>query len=65
MELRQFFVRWSQAEDDRAGGGSERMTPFQRDTGDEDFAGRKNDLIASRAPAGEAARGVADNNLGG
>ena len=66
MGLKQFFHRWSKAEDarvvERAKEESE-MTPFERDVDHEDFEARKDDLLAGRGPAGEAARDVAADDL--
>jgi hypothetical protein len=66
MRLKQFFQRWTKAEDARAVERAEeesRMTPFERDVDREDFEGRKDDVAAGRGLAGESARDVAADDL--
>lgn len=58
MGLLNFFRRWSKAEDERAlerAEGETRMTPLERDTGREDYEGRKDDsYIGGSFPGAEA-----------
>jgi hypothetical protein len=66
MGLKQFFQRWSKSEDARVIERAEeesRLTPFERDVAGEDFEARKDDLMAGRGRAGEAARDVAADDL--
>jgi hypothetical protein len=66
MGLKQFFQRWSKGEDARVAERAEeesRLTPHERDVEGEDFEARKDDLMAGRGPAGEAARDVAADDL--
>jgi hypothetical protein len=66
MGLKELFQRWSKREDARAIERAEeesRMTPFERDVDREDFEGRKDDLQATRGPAGSAAEDVAAEDL--
>jgi hypothetical protein len=66
MGLKQFFQRWTKAEDARAVERTEeesRLTPYERVVDREDFEGRKDDLLAGRDRAGEAARDVAGDDL--
>jgi hypothetical protein len=68
MGLKQILQRWSKREDARAVERAEeesRMTPFERDVDREDFEARKDDVAASRWPAGEAARDVAADDPDG
>jgi hypothetical protein len=66
MGLKQFFQRWSKSDDARVTERAEeesRMTPFERDVDGEDFEARKDDLVAGRDRAGEAARDVSADDL--
>jgi hypothetical protein len=66
MGLKQFFQRWSKGEDARAIAKAEdesRMTPNERDVDQGGFEDRKDDLLAGRTFAGEAARDVAADDL--
>jgi hypothetical protein len=68
MGLKQFFQRWSKGEDERTierAKEESRLTPFERDVDSEDFEARKDDLLAGRGRAGEAARDVASEDLDG
>ena len=63
MGLREFFSRWSKAEDRRA---IEReveteLTPNDRAADTEDFEGRKDDIAADSSWAGSAAEASADD----
>jgi hypothetical protein len=66
MGLKEIFQRWSKGEDARVVERAEeesRMTPHERDVDGEDFEAVKDDLMAGRGPAGEAARDVASDDL--
>jgi hypothetical protein len=66
MGLKQLFQRWSKGEDARAIGQVEeesQMTPHERDAGREDFEARKDDIAATRGPAGSAAEDAASDDL--
>jgi len=66
MGIKQLFQRWSKGEDARAVERAKEesdMTPYERDVDREDFEARKDDIAATRGPAGSAAADVAAEDL--
>jgi hypothetical protein len=66
MGLKDFFQRWSKGEDARVTERAEEesgLTGHERAVDGEDFEARKDDLLAGRGLAGEAARDVAADDL--
>ena len=66
MGIKELFQRWTKGEDARAVERAEeesRMTPAERDGDREDFEARKDDLVAGRGPAGDAALDAAADDL--
>jgi hypothetical protein len=66
MGLKELWQRWSKGEDARAIERAEeesRMTPFEREQDREDFEARKDDVAATRGPAGSAAADTASEDL--
>jgi hypothetical protein len=67
MGLKSFFTRWTRGEDERAVDRAEeetRMTPVERDIDEEDYEGRKEDLLlADQDYASSEALGSAADDL--
>jgi len=66
MSLKDFFKRWSKAEDDRAierAVEDSRGTAYERDLEQEDFEARKQDLSVGSSFAGSAAEDAAADDL--
>jgi hypothetical protein len=66
MGLKELWQRWSKGEDARAVERAEeesRMSASERAADHEDFEARKDDIEASRGPAGSAATDVASEDL--
>jgi hypothetical protein len=66
MSLKDFFKRWSKAENDRAierAVEDSRGTAYERDLEQEDFEARKQDLRVGSSFAGSAAEDAAGDDL--